>query len=47
MNVLQLSFVKLYGTVEVQLNTEVYSYFGSIIINPVITGFYLKLVWVE
>ncbi len=33
------SFVKWHDTVEVQSNTEVYLYFVSIFINPVITGF--------
>jgi len=33
----QLDFVKWYDTVEVQSNTEVYSSFVAIYINPVIT----------
>jgi len=39
-------FVKWYGTVEVQWNTEVYSSFGTIYINLVITVIKVRLAWV-
>ncbi len=39
--------VKWYDTVQVKLNTDVYSWFASMYSNLVITDIYLRLVWVE
>ncbi len=38
---------KWYDTLQNQSNTEIYSSFGSIYFNPVITVMWLRLAWVE
>jgi len=40
-------FVELYDIVQVQWNTEVYSSFVVIYINPDITVYLIKVAWVE
>ncbi len=41
-----VTFVKWYGTLEVQLNTKVYSSFATIYINLLLQVIKLKLTWV-